>query len=138
MKRNGPGGGLASLRSLIRWRGWRPGVLGFEDDERGGQVWLVLDREGETALLPCAEVGYLFYAPEGAPEGEPELEWEMVRMACGEAAYRDEIEATVQALLADGWRVVGRLEATFVGCWTEEDFWARTEAVLRERQGGER
>jgi len=127
-------GGLASLRPLIRWRGWRPGVLNFDDDERGGQVWLLLDREGETALLPCAEVGYLFYAP----EGEPEVEWETVRMACGEAAYRDEVEATVQALRADGWRVVGRLEARFVGRWTEEDFWARTEAVLREREGQER
>ncbi len=93
----------------------------------------------DTALLPCAEVGYLFYEP----EGDDEPGWDTVHMACGEAAYRDEIEATVQSLRADGWRVVGRLhlscgkhgEATFVGCWTEEDFWARTEAVLREREG---
>jgi hypothetical protein len=122
-------GSLASLRPLIHWRGWRPPILDSEDDERGGQVWLVLEREGDTALLPCAQVGYLFYEP----EHDGGLSWETVRMACGEAAYRDEIEATVQALRADGWRVVGRLEATFSGCETEMDFWARTEAVLRER-----
>jgi hypothetical protein len=122
-------GGLAAVRSLVRWRGWRPPVLDFEDDERGGQVWLVLDREGDTALLPCAQVGYLFYEPEDGDGPD----WDMVQMACGEAAYRDEIEASVQSLRADGWRVLGRLEATFVGCWTEDDFWARTEAVLRQR-----
>lgn len=131
MRNKAQRGGLGSLRPLIRWRGWQPKVLDFEDDECGGQVWLVLEREGETALLPCAEVGYLFYAP----DGEQELEWETVRMACGEAAYRDEIEATVQTLRADGWRVTGRLEARFVGRWTEEEFWAHTEAVLREREG---
>jgi hypothetical protein len=123
------GGKLAAIRPLVRWRGWRPAVLDLDQDERGGQVWLVLDREGDTALLPCAEVGYLFYAP----EDERGQAWETVRMACGDAAYRDEIEATVQALEIDGWRVLGRLETTFVGSFTEQDFWARTEAVLRER-----
>jgi hypothetical protein len=129
--KRGSSGRLAAVRSLIRWRGWRPAVLDFQAAERGGQVWLVLDREGDTALLPCAQVGYVFYEPEDGAGPE----WETVQMACGEAAYRDEIEASVQALRADGWRVLGRLEATFVGRETESDFWARTEAVLQAREG---
>jgi hypothetical protein len=112
--------GVAGAYPIVRWRGWRPGVLSFEAGERGGQVWLVLDREGDLALLPCAEIGYIYYAPvdDDAPEG-----WQDFRLVEAQAPHRNDVLATVRRLENEGWRVVGRLEATFTGLETERAFW---------------
>jgi hypothetical protein len=111
--------GIASAYSIVHWRGWRPGFLSLEADERGGQVWLILDREGDLALLPCAEMGYIYYAP---VDDDPEA-WEDFRLTHARAPHRDDVLATVRRLEDEGWRVVGRLEAAFTGLETERTFW---------------
>lgn len=111
---------VAGAYSIVRWRGWRPGFLCFEASERGGQVWLILDRGGDLALLPCAEIGYIYYAPidDDAPENAQDL-----RLVDAQATHRDDVLAAVQRLEDEGWRVVGRLEAAFTGLETERAFW---------------
>lgn len=122
MERDNKAPGVASAYPIVHWRGWRPGFLSFEAGERGGQVWLVLDREGDLALLPCAETGYIYYAP--VDDGMPEA-WEDFRLLHARAPHRDDVLATVHRLEDEGWHVVGRLEATFTGLETERAFWER-------------
>ena len=56
---------VASATPVIRWHGWRPLPLDMTESEQGGQVFLVLGREGDLALLPTATITYLCYAPLG-------------------------------------------------------------------------
>jgi len=53
----------ASAIPLIRWRGWRPLPLSLSSGEQGGQAFLVLEREGDLALLPTATLTFICYAP---------------------------------------------------------------------------
>jgi hypothetical protein len=112
--------GVAGAYPIVRWRGWRPGFLTFGAGERGGQVWLILDREGDLALLPCAEIGYIYYVPQ--TDGVPEA-WDDFRLIHARAPHCDDVLATVRRLEDEGWHVVGRLETTFVGLETETAFW---------------
>ena len=122
---------MACLLPVIRWQGWRLPFLDYGSEERGGHVLLLLDREGDLALLPCAQIGYIYYAPEEAEE------WaclEPLRITNADALTRSMLEDTLAALQADGWRVVGRLETLFVGAETELDFWQRLEAELADER----
>lgn len=120
---------VACLLPIVRWLGWRLPFLDYSSEERGGHVLLLLDREGELALLPCVQIGYIYYAPEEAEE------WaclEPLRITGADALTRSVLENALAALQADGWRVVGRLETLFVGAETELDFWQRLESELAE------
>lgn len=114
----------ATALPLIRWRGWRPTFLDFQANQRGGQTLLLLARGDERALLPCVEMGYVYYAPEGAEEN---IGWEDVKMIFAEAVFERDLLAMVHSLESEGWTVVGRLEVAFIGCFTEQNFWERVE-----------
>lgn len=130
------GGEVAAALPLIRWRGWRPKPLDLAADQQGGQVFLVLDREGDLALLPTAEIAFLMYAPlrEGA-------RWEdygvnPVGVTGSAALPRQVILEAAAELAADGWRVVGRLQAVFHGAESEDDFWDRLDCSGRLAEEG--
>jgi hypothetical protein len=110
----------------IRWRGWRPLPLDMSSDEQGGQAFLVLDRQGDLMLLPTATISYICYAPldDGA---WADHSIDPVRVTSSAAAARPAVMQAVQELVADGWQVIGRLQATFHGIDTEDDFWARLD-----------
>lgn len=122
---------VADALPVIRWRGWRPLPLDMTSSEQGGQVFLVLGREGDIALLPTATVSYICYAPldEGAGWGGCAID--PIRVTYSTATTWDVVRWAVQELAADGWRVIGRLEAVFCGVDTEADFWARLDCGRR-------
>lgn len=117
----------ATAVPLIRWQGWRPLPLDLEAGEQGGQSFLVLDREGDLALLPTASMTYLCYAPL--------TEWHVwansgidpVAVSASGAITRQAVLQAVQELTAEGWHVLGRLHVTFHGVDTEDDFWERLD-----------
>lgn len=113
----------ASAVPVIHWRGWRPLPLDLANGEQGGQVFLVLGREGDLALVPTATISYLCYAPLGQVDRWAEREVEPLRVAHSAAITRRAVLAAVNELTAEGWQVVGRLQATFHGVDTEDDFW---------------
>ncbi|HIC90433.1 MAG TPA: hypothetical protein EYP04_13665 [Anaerolineae bacterium] len=120
---------------LIRWLGWRPPYLDLNRTQRGGQVLLVLEREGDLVLLPCVQIGYIYYAPEG-PDGQDECwqragGWPVLEVMHASGAFRDVVRSTVSELEAEGWQLIGRLHAMFTGIETETDFWAAVDAVTR-------
>ena len=125
---------VACLLPVIRWQGWRLPFLDYSSEERGGHVLLLLDREGELALLPCAQIGYIYYTPEGAED------WacvEPLRFTGADALTRSALEDALLALEGEGWRVVGRLETLFVGAETELDFWKQLEPDLAAERGSD-
>lgn len=117
----------ASALPVIRWRGWRPLPLDLANGEQGGQVFLVLDREGDLALVPTATISYLCYAPLGRADRWAERGVEPLRVTHSAAIDRGTVLAAVDELAAEGWQVVGRLQATFHGVDTEDDFWERLD-----------
>ena len=50
------------------------------------------------------------------------------------ASARSAIKNALAELAADGWQVIGRLQATFHGVDTEDDFWQRLDAALAEEE----
>ena len=100
---------VASCSTVLRWRGWRPPFLDHEAWEQADELVIVLEREGDLALLPCK-----VERPVGAE-------------TCDTLGVHDAL-ATVRELNAEGWHVVGRLCVTFVGQEAEDHFW---EATLR-------
>lgn len=98
----------ASCTALLRWRGWRPPFLLHEPWEHAVDVALVLEREGDLALLPLGfgRMGTLGKTVEPADLCDAAL--------------------ALRELLADGWRVAGRLHTTFAGLDSEDNFWAGT------------
>jgi len=126
--------GAASAVPVIRWHGWRPLPLDMTESEQGGQVFLVLGREGDLALLPTATITYLCYAPLG--EGD---QWDAMhdgidplQVSYSDALARGAVMRAADELIAEGWQVVGRLQATFHGFDTEDDFWERLDCARRE------
>lgn len=125
---------------VIRWQGWRPLPLDLTRDEQGGQVFVVLDREGDLMLLPTATISYICYAPlDGESWADHGID--PVCVSHSAAAARHVVMQAVQELAADGWHVIGRLQATFHGVDTEDDFWLRVDCSdeevdkLTSRQG---
>jgi len=118
---------VASALPIIRWRGWRPVPLDMTSDEQGGQTFLVFDRAGDLALLPTATLTYLCYAPLGDAAEWENYGIEPIRVTHSAAAPRSGVVQAVSELEADGWRVIGRLLATFHGVDTEDDFWQRVD-----------
>lgn len=117
----------AAALPLIRWRGWRPGPLDLGPNQQGGQVFLVFDREGDLALLPTATIAFLVYAPLADGRRWEDYGVDPVAVAQSAAATAGAVAAAVAELAADGWRVVGRVQATFHGIDTEDDFWERLD-----------
>lgn len=105
---------VASCSTLLRWRGWRPPFLDHESWEQANELTFVLEREGDLALVPCKveRAGCALAAATGT---------------CDPAGVHNAF-VTMQELIAEGWRVVGRLQVTFVGQYAEDHFW---EATLR-------
>jgi hypothetical protein len=118
---------VASALPIIRWHGWRPMPFDMSSDEQGGQVFLVFGREGDLALLPTATVTYVCYAPLGNGDRWEDHGIDPVSVSYSAAAARHAVWRAVRDLEADGWRVVGRLLATFHGVDTEDDFWQRLD-----------
>jgi hypothetical protein len=118
---------FASGTSIIRWHGWRPLPLDMVRNQQGGQVFLVLDREGDLALLPTASIAYLCNAPLDGRETRPQDGLDPVEVIYSAATDRGVIERAVAEMEADGWEVTGRLQATFQGVDTEDDFWSGPE-----------
>lgn len=119
---------LATTLPALRWCGWRPDFLKHERDERAGHLLLVLEREGDTMLLPCAQVAYCF----AFPAWEAWEEADALRRVWGDGADSEMMEQAVSQLEADGWRVVGRLLVEFTGIDAEASFWPAVRAVLRK------
>lgn len=119
---------LATMLPALRWRGWRPPFLEHRADERGGHLVLVLEREGEMLLLPCALVGYCF----AFPAWDDWREADALRSVWGDGADAQVVQRALDDLEADGWRVVGRLVIEFVGALAEDGFWQQVQAVLRQ------
>jgi hypothetical protein len=119
---------LATALPAMRWCGWRPPFLDHRADERGGHLVLMLEREGETMLLPCAMITYCFAFP--AWEGWQEAD--ALRRTWGDGADAQVLDLAVHQLEADGWHVTGRLVIEFVGVLAEDDFWQQVQAVLRQ------
>ncbi len=117
---------LATVAPTMRWNGWRPSFLKHNSDQRAGHLLLVLDREGETMLLPCAQASYCF----AFPAWDDWAEADALRQAWGDGADADLLDQAVSSLEADGWRVVGRLVIEFAGVDAEADFWLRVRANL--------
>jgi hypothetical protein len=126
---------VASALPIIRWRGWRPLLLDMTSDEQGGQVFLVFGREGDLALLPTATVTYVCYEPLGAGDRWDAAQHgiDPVSVSYSAAATDHAVWAAVRDLEADGWRVIGRLLATFHGVDTEDDFWERVDCADGDR-----
>jgi hypothetical protein len=101
---------VASCSTLLRWRGWRPPFLDHESWEQADDLAFVLEREGDLALLPCRA-----RSPDNG-------------CAPGDTADAHNAVLSLQELIAEGWRVVGRLRTSFVGQEAEDHFW---EATLR-------
>ena len=121
---------LATMLPSLRWRGWRPPFLNHRSDERGGHLVLVLEREGELLMLPCALVSYCFAFP--AWEN-----WQEADALCdvwGDGADAQMMQRALDELEADGWRVIGRLVIEFVGTLAEDGFWQQVQAVLRQER----
>jgi hypothetical protein len=127
----------ASALPLIRWRGWRPKPLDLERNEQGGQVFLVFDREDDLALLPTATMTFLVYEPLGDGSRWEDHGIDPIAVSHSAAAARHVIEAAIDELAADGWQVIGRLQATFHGIDTEDDFWARLDCAMRDADEGD-
>lgn len=126
--------GAALAVPVICWHGWRPAPLDLDAGEQGGQTFLVLGREGDTALLPVAMVTYICYAPLGPDDRWEDHGLQPVEVSSA-AAQRQAVLQEVRELEDQGWRVVGRLQATFNGVDTEDDFWQRVEWTLRDPPG---
>lgn len=120
----------AATLPIMRWSGWRPPFLQHEADQRAGHLVLLLEREGETMLLPCAQVGYCF----AFPTWQASQEADAIRRIWGDGAAAYVVEEALAQLEADGWRVVGRLLIEFVGVLAEDDFWSHVQAVLSDRK----
>jgi hypothetical protein len=120
---------VAGAMPVIRWHGWRPLPLDMTESEQGGQVFLVLGREGDLALLPTATITYLCYAPLGEGDRWQDHGVEPLQVSGSDAFARGEVIRTVNELTAEGWQVVGRLQATFHGVDTEDDFWERLDCA---------
>lgn len=122
---------LATAVPVVRWHGWRPLPFALGSGEQGGQVFLVFDREGDLALLPTATVTYICYAPlnAGNPWTAAPSDAESVHVSHSEAITHQMLMRAVQELEADGWHVVGRLQAAFQGVDTEDDFWERLDCA---------
>ncbi|MCX6031817.1 MAG: hypothetical protein NT169_21260 [Chloroflexi bacterium] len=132
---------VASAVPVIRWHGWRPLPLDMTESEQGGQVFLVLGREGDLALLPTATVTYLSYAPlgEGDRGDATHRGVDPLKVSHSDAVARYAVMRAVNELTAEGWQVVGRLQATFCGVDTEDDFWERLAcAETRASQDADR
>ena len=117
----------ATTLPIIRWHGWRPMPLDLDAGEQGGQAFLVFDREGDLALLPTATISYLCYGPLGRDERWEGPGFAPVRVASSAAVTQPIVRQAMHELEADGWRVIGRLHATFQGIDTEDDFGARVD-----------
>jgi hypothetical protein len=128
---------VASAMPVIRWHGWRPLPLDMTESEQGGQVFLVLGREGDLALLPTATITYLCYAPLGEGDRWQDHGIDPIQVSYSDAAARCEVMRVVNELTAEGWQVVGRLQATFCGVDTEDDFWEQLDCAV-EQGAGER
>ncbi len=120
---------VASALPIIRWHGWRPVPFDGRNDEQGGQVFLVFDREGDLALLPTATITYVCYAPLGDGERWEDHGLDPVHVSYSAATARRVVMHAVRELEAAGWQVVGRLQATFQGVDTEDDFWERLDCA---------
>lgn len=120
----------AATLPIMRWSGWRPPFLQHDADQRAGHLILMLAREGETMLLPCAQIAYCF----AYPTWQAAQEADAVRRIWGEGANAYVVEEALAQFEADGWRVVGRLEVEFVGILSEDDFWPHVQAVLSKRK----
>jgi hypothetical protein len=114
---------------VIRWHGWRPLPLDMTESEQGGQVFLVLGREGDLALLPTATITYLCYAPLGEGDRWQDHSIDPLQVSYSDAVARYAVMRAVNELTAEGWQVVGRLQATFHGVDTEDDFWERLDCA---------
>jgi hypothetical protein len=112
----------ASCAGIVRWQGWRLPFLDYEAWQRGRDLTFVLEREGDTLLVPLALNGRL-----GAP---------------GQSLDGDEaipVLDAIEALRQEGWQVVGRLHTAFVGYDSEDHFWRETLRHLGlSRDGGNR
>ncbi len=120
---------VASALPVIRWHGWRPLPLDMTSSEQGGQVFLVLGREGDLALLPTATISYICYAPLAAGHRWEDHGMDPLRVTYSAAATRQTLLLAVRELEADGWQVVGRLQTTFQGVDTEDDFWEQLDCA---------
>ncbi len=121
---------VASAIPVIRWHGWRPLPLDMTESEQGGQVFLVFGRAGDLALVPTATISYLCCAPLGQSEQWADYGINPVQVAYSAAALRSAVVQAVRELEAEGWQVVGRLQATFHGVDTEDDFWERVDCGM--------
>lgn len=121
--------GAASAVPVIRWHGWRPLPFDMGEGEQGGQAFLVLGREGDLVLLPTATITYLCYAPLGHGDRWEDLGIDPLRVSHSAAVARHVVMRAVNELTAEGWQVVGRLQATFHGIDTEDDFWERLDCA---------
>ncbi len=130
------GAKMAAALPLIRWRGWRPKPLDLTRNEQGGQVFLVLDREDDLALLPTASITFLVYEPLSDGSRWEDHGINPIAVAHSAAAAQDVIAAALAELAADGWQVIGRLQATFHGSDTEDDFWERLDCARRAADAG--
>lgn len=119
---------LATMLPAMRWRGWQPPFLDHRPDERGGHLILVLAREGELMLLPCAQVSYCF----AFPAWEDWREADALQAIWGDGADAEVVQRTLDDLEAEGWRVQGRLMIEFIGALAEDGFWQQVQAVLRQ------
>ena len=127
---------VASALPIIRWHGWRPAPFDRRSDEQGGQIFLVFDREGDLALLSTATLTYLCYAPLGEGDRWQDHGMDPLQVTHSDAVARYAVMRAVDELIAEGWQVVGRLQATFQGVDTEDDFWERLDCAEERRSGG--
>jgi hypothetical protein len=118
---------VATALPLIRWRGWRPLPLDLSSAEQGGQAFLVLEREGDLALLPTATLTFICYEPLGDGTRWEDHGVSPVEVTHSDAVQRQVVLQAVTELTGDGWHVLGRLHATFHGIDTEDDFWERLD-----------
>lgn len=121
-------GSLATIFPAMRWYGWRPPFLDQRAEDRNGHLVLLLEREGETILLPCAIITYCF----AFLTWEDWQESDTLRRIWGNGVDAETLELAVHQLEADGWQVIGRLVIDFIGVLAEDDFWQQVRAVLRE------
>lgn len=124
--------GMAIIFPAMRWYGWRPPFLDHRAEDRGKHVVLVLEREGDTGLMPCAMISYC----DAFNAWHDLSEVDTLRCAWGHGAHTETLDLAVRQLEADGWHVTGRLLIEFVGVWAEDDFWKQVHAILSKGSEG--
>lgn len=103
------------------WRGARPFPLDLGERDTGAAICLLLRRDGDACLLPLSwQANVLPGPPMHLRFGAEALDEEALRL-------------TLADLQADGWVVIGRLEARFAGRFAADDFWAESLTPLWRR-----